>query len=309
MNKVLIVGSIALDSLKTPYGERDNVLGGSLSYASVASRMFSPVNIVGIVGDDFPQEHLDFFKERNINTDGLKISNEGTFRWKGYYEGDMSQAVTVDTQLNAFANFNPVLTPEYAESDYVFLGNIHPALQLNILNQIDGAKFTMMDTMNLWINETRETLLKVINRVDLVLLNEGEARMLCNTSNLVEAAQRVLTMGPKYVIIKKGEHGALMFSKKGDIFASPAYPLNEVKDPTGAGDTFAGGLIGCLAKLGDINSENIRQSIVAGTVLASFTTQDFSLDKLKTVTEVDMLKRFDEMQNLTSFKSIENILV
>ena len=309
MKKVLIVGSIGLDSLKTPFGERKDILGGSVSYASIAASLFTSVNMVGVVGNDFPTQYIDLFKSRNINIAGLECKNGETFKWKGFYEYDMNQAHTVDTQLNVFADFNPVLPPDYMDSDFVFLANIHPALQLNVLNQFGKDKFTMADTMNLWISTTKDELLEVIKRVNLMLLNEGEARQLCGTPNLIAAANQILSMGPDYVIIKKGEHGALLFSKSGnragEIFSSPAYPLEIIKDPTGAGDTFAGGFIGYLAQAGEINSSNLRKAVVVGSALASFTTEDFSLDKLKTVTCDDLCERYCEFERLSSFDSLD----
>ena len=304
MNKILIVGSIALDSLKTPFGEREDILGGSVSYASMAASLFNPVNIVGVVGQDFPQEYVKLFRSRNINIDGLEYRQGNTFKWQGYYEYDMNQAHTVDTQLNVFAEFNPELSRDYAESEFVFLANIHPALQLNVLNQVNNPKFTICDTMNLWISTTKEELFEVIKRVNLVLLNESEARQLCETPNLIAAANQILTMGPEYIIIKKGEHGALLFTKEGEIFSSPAYPLEIIKDPTGAGDTFAGGFIGYLAQCDEINSYNLRKAVVIGSALASFTAEEFSLDRLKTVTMRDLCNRYCEFQKLTEFGAL-----
>jgi len=282
MNEVLIVGSIALDSLKTPFGEKDDVLGGSVSYASIASSLFCNVNIVGVVGQDFPSEYVNLLVSRGINIEGLECRQGNTFKWKGYYEYDMNQAHTLETQLNVFADFNPVLPPKYVDSKFVFLANIHPSLQLNVLNQAKNPAFTMLDTMNLWISNTKSELIEVIKRVNLVLLNEGD-----------------------YVIIKKGEHGALLFDKSGDIFSSPAYPLEIIKDPTGAGDTFAGGFIGYLAQAGEINSCNLRKAVIIGSALASFTAEEFSLDRLKSVTYDDLCKRYSEFERIAAFESLE----
>jgi ribokinase len=305
MSKVLIVGSIGLDTLETPFGKKDSVLGGSVSYASIAASLFSPINMVGVVGQDFPSVYVDLFKSRGINTNGLEFKEGKTFRWKGYYEYDMNQAHTLDTQLNVFADFNPVLPEEYLDSDFVFLANIHPSLQLNVLDQIKSPKFTMVDTMNLWISTTKNELIEVIKRVNMVMLNEGEARQLCETPNLVAAANQILEMGPDFVVIKKGEHGALMFNKAGEIFSSPAYPLEVIKDPTGAGDTFAGGFIGYLAHEGEITSCNLRKAVIIGSAMASFTAEDFSLDKLKTISFVDLQERYCEFERLSAFESID----
>jgi len=304
MNSVLIVGSIGLDSLKTPFGERENVLGGSVSYASVASSLFCPVNVVGIIGKDFPQEYINLLQSRNIDLEGLEVSDQGTFKWKGYYEYDMNQAHTVETQLNAFANFNPTIPESYKHSQFVFLANIHPSLQLNVLNQIENPVFTICDTMNLWISNTKQELTEVMKRVNLVLLNEGEARQFCETPNIIAAAKQVLELGPEYVIIKKGEHGALLFDKYGNIFSAPAFPLESIKDPTGAGDTFAGGLIGYLAQCGEINDKNLRKAVIAGSALASFTAEEFGLEKLKEVRIDDLYERYSQFKNLTSFEEI-----
>jgi len=304
MSKVLIVGSIGLDDLETPFGKRERVLGGSVSYASIAASLFSPVNMVGVVGQDFPSIYVDLFKSRGININGLEFREGNTFKWKGYYEYDMNQAHTLETHLNVFADFNPVLPQEYIDSDFVFLANIHPSLQLNVLDQIKTPKFTMVDTMNLWISTTKNELLDVIKRVNMVLLNEGEARQLCETPNLVAAANQILEMGPDFVIIKKGEHGALMFDKMGEIFSSPAYPLELIKDPTGAGDTFAGGFIGYLSHAEEITSSNLRKAVIIGSALASFTAEDFSLDKLKTISFVDLQERYSEFEKLAAFESL-----
>jgi ribokinase len=304
MSKVFILGSIALDSLETPFGKRKDVLGGSVSYASVASSLFSKTNIVGVVGEDFPQQHIELLESKGINTDGLEKTAGKTFRWDGFYEYDMNQAHTLDTQLNVFADFCPKIPESYKDSKFIFLANIHPSLQLNVLEQFDNPEFVMLDTMNLWINTTKEDLQKVISKVDLMLLNDAEARQLCDTPNLVEAANKVLEMGPSYVIIKKGEHGALLFTKSGEVFAAPAYPLEAIKDPTGAGDTFAGGFIGYLASCGEINFKQMKKAIIVGSALASYTAEDFSLDKLKTVDYDDLCQRYSEFENLTEFGTL-----
>ncbi|MGD9581654.1 MAG: PfkB family carbohydrate kinase [Vampirovibrionia bacterium] len=302
MAKLLIVGSIALDSIKTPYGDKDDILGGSCSYASVAASLYCPVNMVGVVGKDFPQEAIDLFKSKNIDLSGLETAAGETFRWKGYYEYDMNQAHTLATHLNVFGEFAPKIPEEYKDIEYVFLANIHPALQLDVLNQIKKPKFVVCDTMNLWIDSTRKQLLEVIKKVDLLLVNEEEARQLCETPNLMLAAKKVLEMGPQYVIIKKGEHGALLFSKTGERFLAPAYPLNALKDPTGAGDTFAGGMMGVIANQDDSSIKTIKSAIVTGTLLASFDVEDFSLNRLKEVTMNDLSERYKEFEAYTKFE-------
>lgn len=302
MADLLIVGSIALDSIKTPYGEKEDILGGSCSYASVAASVFCPVNMVGVVGTDFPTDAIDLFKSKNINIEGVEYAEGKTFRWKGYYEYNMNVAHTLATHLNVFGDFKPKIPENYKDSDYVFLANIHPALQLDVLNQIKKPKFVVCDTMNLWIDSTRNELLEVIKRVDMLQLNEDEAKQLCETPHLITAAKRVLDLGPKYVIVKKGEHGVMLFSKEGHCFLSPAFPLERVKDTTGAGDSFAGGMMGVIAMKDDISEKTMRTAIVTGTVTASFTVEDFSLDRLKTITSKDLYDRYHSFSEFTRFE-------
>ncbi len=300
---VLIIGSIALDSVKTPYGVVENSLGGSAIYGSVAANFFAPVRIVGVIGEDFPKQHLDLLKKKKIDIEGLQIIKKGfTFRWSGVYdEKDLNSAITLKTDLNVFANFHPILPDIYKNTPYVFLGNIHPALQLEVLQQLKHPKFVMLDSMNLWIQTTRNDLLKVIEQTDLLLLNEGEAKMLCETTNLILAAQMALKMGPKYVIIKKGENGAMLFSKDG-IFLVPAFPIDKVIDPTGAGDSFAGGLIGFLASKNRITNNTLKQSIAVGSTVASFNVQEFSLNGLLNINKIKIKSRLKTLKNLTHFE-------
>ena len=302
MADLLIVGSIALDSIKTPYGDKNDILGGSCSYSSVAASYYSPVKMVGVVGNDFPESAIELFKSKNINLEGVEYAEGETFRWKGYYEYDMNQAHTLETHLNVFGDFSPKIPASYKNTRYVFLANIHPALQLDVLDQIENPDFVVCDTMNLWIDSTRKELLEVIKRVDLLLVNEEEARQLCATPNLVLAAKRVLDMGPEYVIIKKGEHGVMLFSKSGDCFIAPAFPLSAVKDPTGAGDTFAGGMMGVIARQDDKSTATMRTAIVTGIVSASFTVEDFSLDRLKSLTVKELSDRYSEFEKFTRFE-------
>lgn len=302
MSDLLIVGSVALDSIKTPYGDKIDILGGSCSYASVAASLYTTVNMVGVVGTDFPQDAVELFKSKNINLEGLEYAEGETFRWKGYYEYDMNQAHTLATHLNVFGEFSPKIPDSYKKTKYVFLANIHPALQLEVLNQIEKPEFVVCDTMNLWIDSTRKQLEEVIKKVDLLLLNEEEARQLCETPHLIVAAQRVLDKGPSYVIIKKGEHGAMLFSKSGEKFMAPAYPLKSIKDPTGAGDTFAGGMMGVIAYKNDISHKTLSSAIVTGTIMASFTCEDFSLGRLKSVTMDELSKRYQEFDSFTRFE-------
>lgn len=305
MKEVLIIGSIGLDNLKTPYGEKKQILGGSISYSSIAARLFTPVTIVGVIGEDFPKNYIELFQSKNINLEGLEIRQGKTFRWYGEYTNDMSEAITVDTQLNSFADFNPILNLNQKNADFVFLANIQPDLQLNVLSQISNPKFIMCDTMNLWIKTMPEKLKEVINKLNLLLVNDKEAKMLTGEENLILAAQKILEMGPEYVIIKKGEHGSILLSQEGEIFVLPAFPLSHVKDPTGAGDTFAGGLVGCLSQESNINFQSLKRSMIAGTILASFTAQEFGIDMLKMITTEQFSQRCVQFQNILSVPSMD----
>jgi sugar/nucleoside kinase (ribokinase family) len=295
---VLIIGSVALDTIETPFGAVTDVLGGAASYSSVASSFFTDVRMVGVVGEDFPSDHVRFFQDREIDIAGLQCSNGETFRWSGYYEYDMNQAHTLATHLNVFETFCPTIPADYRRSPYVFLANIDPDLQLAVLDQIEAPKFVMADTMNFWINGKRDRVLEVIKRVDAVTINDAEARQLCDTASLVVAGRQLLALGPKVVVIKKGEHGALMFTPN-DYFVAPSFPLEDVRDPTGAGDTFAGGVIGYLAFTDDCSEENMRKAVVYGSVMASYTVEDFSLNRLARLEHGEILLRFAEMRRMT----------
>jgi sugar/nucleoside kinase (ribokinase family) len=301
MNEVLIVGSVALDSVETPAGRIDNALGGAATYGSVAASLFAPVHLVGVVGDDFPQEHLDFLKSRRVDLAGLQtIAGGSTFRWKGDYNGDLNQAVTHETHLGVFEHFDPQLPEHYRDASFVFLANINPELQLRTLEQVRAPKLVLCDTMNLWINIARENVLEVFKKVNIAVLNDGEARMLTEDDNLIRAGRALQKLGPQHVIVKKGEHGAVMFSE-GEIFVAPSFPLEEVVDPTGAGDSFAGSLIGYLARTNDLSRENLRRAIVHGSVVASATVQDFSLSALKSLTLDEVERRYQTVQGMSAF--------
>jgi len=297
---VLVVGSIGLDTIETPFGAVTDVLGGAASYAAISASFFTAVRMVGVVGDDFPARHLALFHDREIDVTGVQHQAGETFRWNGYYEYDLNQAHTLATHLNVFEQFRPTIPTTYRDTPYVFLANIDPDLQLAVLDQIDKPKFVMADTMNFWINGKADRVLEVVKRVDAMTMNDAEARQLCRTSNLVVAGRQLLAMGPRVVIIKKGEHGALMFTKQ-DYFAAPSFPLEDVRDPTGAGDTFAGGVLGFLAFTDDISEDNIRKAVVYGTVLASYTVEDFSLGRLQTLEPGEVMVRFAEMRRITAF--------
>jgi sugar/nucleoside kinase (ribokinase family) len=301
MNEVLVVGSVAIDSVETPSGKADDALGGAATFGSVAASLFAPVHLVGVVGSDFPAEHVEFLRTRGIDLAGLQIVEGGdTFRWKGDYNTDLNQAVTHETHLGVFEHFEPVLPEHYRDASYVFLANINPTLQLKVLEQVRAPKLVVCDTMNLWINIAREHVIEVFKRVDIAVLNDGEAKMLTDLDNVIQAGRAIKALGPKHVIIKKGEHGALMFSDD-EIFSAPSFPLDEVIDPTGAGDSFAGSMIGYLAKTDDLSAENLRKAVVYGSVVASTTVQDFSLKALKQLTPEVVEERYASVKAMSAF--------
>lgn len=301
---LVVVGSVALDSLETPFGRREDVLGGSASYFSTAASFFGPTRLVAVVGEDFPGEHLDFLASRGIDLEGLVKRAGRTFRWKGRYEFDLNVAHTLDTQLNVFAEFEPDLPESYRDSQFVFLGNIDPDLQRNVLDQVRRPRFVGLDTMNYWITSKRESLLRTLQRVDMVFVNDAEARQLAGEHNIVKAAGAILAMGPRAVVVKRGEYGALFFSG-GEVFASSAVPLASVFDPTGAGDTFAGGFMGYLASARHPDHAAMRRAIVLGSVLASFAVEEFSLDRLRTLTPGEIRSRYAEVRRLAHFDDLE----
>ena len=304
-NHVLVVGSVAFDTVETPSGRVERALGGAAVYSSVAASFFSPVRMVGVVGDDFPAEHLDFLASRKIDTRGIQIIPGGkTFHWAGSYEGDMNQANTHATELNVFESFSPELPEDYKTSEFVFLANIDPALQLHVLDQVAKPKLTACDTMNLWISIKKDALLEVLKRVDVVFINDAEARQLTGEINLTRAAASIHELGPKYVVLKKGEHGAIMYCNDRMCFAAAPYPLDAVADPTGAGDSFAGGFMGYLASAGDANDANIRKAVVYGSTMASYNVQDFSLNRFKRLTIKDIDARYEEFKRMMFFEGM-----
>jgi sugar/nucleoside kinase (ribokinase family) len=301
---LLAVGSVALDSLETPFGRRDDVLGGSASYFSVCASFFGPTRMVAVVGEDFPEAHVQFFASRGIDLAGLVRQPGRTFRWKGRYEFDLNTAHTLDTQLNVFAHFRPELPAHYRDSEYVFLGNIDPDLQRSVLDQVKAPRFVACDTMNFWITSKRESLLKTLKRVDLLFVNDAEARQLAEEHNVVKAARRILSFGPRAVVVKRGEYGALYFSGE-EVFAASAYPLPTVFDPTGAGDSFAGGFMGYVAKCRREDHATMRRAIVLGSVLASFTVEQFSLERLRSLGVEEIKGRYAEARKLAHFDDLE----
>jgi sugar/nucleoside kinase (ribokinase family) len=304
-SKMLIVGSVALDNVRTPFGEVVEALGGSCSYASVSASYFTKPAIIAVVGGDFPQKYRSLLEKHRIDLSGLQVIPEGkTFRWRGYYEYDMNQAHTLETRLNVFGDFHPVIPPQLRKASYVLLGNIDPDLQYEVLDQLESPRLALVDTMNYWIEGKQEQLLRVMKRCHLVLLNDAEARQLCDTPNLQKAARQILKMGPERVIIKKGEHGCLMFSKD-NYFSAPAYPLEVIKDPTGAGDTFAGGFLGYIAGARRLNESTFRKAVIVGTAMASFTVEEFSLERLARLKKEDIVKRCQELKDQTHFPRVE----
>jgi sugar/nucleoside kinase (ribokinase family) len=303
---VLVVGSIALDTVKTPVEEHADLLGGSASYAAVGASFFSPVNFVGVVGDDFPTEHIDFLRSREINVEGLQIVPGKTFRWSGEYMWDLNTRETRSVELNVFEHFTPTLPASYTDTPYVLLANIAPKLQSHVLDQMQRSRFIIADTMDLWINIAKDDLLALLPRVDMLILNDSEARQFTNETSLIRAGAKIRALGPRYVAIKKGEHGCLLFGNN-QFFSCGAYPLEDIHDPTGAGDTFAGGLAGYLATRdsGEVTFDALRKAVVFGSVLASFNVEAFSLERLRSLTQNDIDERYQMFKLMSQFEVLE----
>jgi len=306
MSSLLVVGSVAIDSIKTPFGSRERSLGGSATHFSVAASFFTQVGLVAVVGGDFSPQDEAVFHERNIDTSGLQRIKDGkTFFWAGEYGFDLNTAHTLDTQLNVFGDFKPHLSPDAANSPFLFLGNIQPTLQREVRAQ-SKAKFVAMDTMNLWIESTRDELLKTIAVVDALIINDAEARQLAGESNLIKAAKAILKMGPRMLIVKRGEYGAAFFSNE-TFFATPAFPVEDVADPTGAGDSFAGGFMGYLARENRIDEKSIRRAIIYGSIMASFNVEQFSCDRLRLLQTEEITHRLDRFSEFTHFDLYPNM--
>ncbi len=300
---LLVVGSMAFDSIKSPFGEVERVIGGSATYFSLAASYFAPVRLVSVVGRDFPKETIGMLSARGIDLQGLKIAEGETFHWKGYYEYDLNTAHTVRTDLNVFKDFVPALPPSWRETPFVFLGNIDPRLQLDILAQVRNPRIVALDTMNFWIAKSPQLLREVIRNVDILILNEAEVREITGEFNLVKAARMLMAMGPGRVVIKRGEYGVLHLSD-GQVFAAPAYPLEMIFDPTGAGDSFAGGFMGYLASRGDggLTEMDYRLATMYGSAIASFTVEAFSTERLQGLTKEDIAQRITSFRTLTEFR-------
>ena len=303
---IVVVGTVAFDTVETPFGKGENVLGGSATYFSTSASFFTDVSLVAVVGEDFPAEHVKFLQSRDINTDGLQRIPGKTFHWTGKYGYDLNEAQTLDTQLNVLTEFKPDLPESYRAAEYLFLANIDPDLQMEVLEQMHRPKLVACDTMNFWISSKPEALRRVLQKVDIVVINEGEARQFTGEPNLVKAARQIISLGCKRLVVKRGEYGVLMFTAD-SVFAAPAYPLEEVFDPTGAGDTFAGGFMGYLANTGDLSEDGIRQAIVFGSVMASFNVEDFSLDRMKRLDYKEIEARYKSFKSLTSFRDIAQL--
>jgi sugar/nucleoside kinase (ribokinase family) len=298
-----VVGSVALDTVEIKNKRHDDVLGGSASFFATAASYFTPVQLVAVVGNDFPAAHTDFFATRRIDLAGLERAHGSTFRWSGRYSDDLSSRTTLETHLNVFAEFRPKLPESWRETQWLFLGNIQPALQLDVLEQVKTPRLVAMDTMNLWIEHEPAALAKVLAKVDLLLINDEEARQLSKEHNLPRAARAIRALGPKTVIVKRGDSGALLFHEHG-VFAAPAYPLEEVVDPTGAGDTFAGGFMGFLAKARDLSPQAVRQAMFYGSVMASFCVEALSLDRMRALTPGEIEGRYRAFRDLTHFEDV-----
>jgi sugar/nucleoside kinase (ribokinase family) len=304
MNKLLIVGTVAFDAIETPFGKTDKILGGAATYIGLSASNFENVDsaIVSVIGDDFPKEHIDMLLAKNINLSGLeKVQGGKTFFWSGKYHNDMNTRDTLETQLNVLENFNPIVPEAYKDADIVMLGNLHPLVQLGVINQMSKKpKLIVLDTMNFWMDCALTELKQVIAKVDVITINDEEARQLSGEYSLVKAARIISEMGPKYVVIKKGEHGALLFNEN-KVFFAPALPLEEVFDPTGAGDTFAGGFSGHITSTGNISFENMKQAVVHGSNLASFCVEKFGTERMEVLKKEEVFSRLKQFKELTQF--------
>lgn len=301
---LLVIGSVAFDAIETPFGKTDKIVGGAATYASLAASYFCDnVKIVAVVGDDFPQSEIDDFHNHHIDTKGLQIKKgEKSFFWSGKYHNDMNSRDTLITELNVLADFDPIIPDSYQDSEFLMLGNLTPQVQQTVIKRLNKRpKLIVMDTMNFWMDIALDDLLETIKLIDVLTINDAEARQLSGEYSLVKAANKILAMGPKYLIIKKGEHGALLFGE-GKIFSAPALPLEDVFDPTGAGDTFAGGFIGYMAKVGTVNFTNMKNAIIYGSALASFCVEKFGTEKLKNLTEQEIASRVQQFVSLSKFE-------
>jgi sugar/nucleoside kinase (ribokinase family) len=303
---ILVVGSVALDTVETPFARAEEILGGAASFFTTAASLYSQVNLVAIIGSDFPREHLDFWRKRPVNLAGVQIVEGRTFRWTGRYHMDMNARDTLDTQLGVYAGFHPVIPAEYRASDLLFLANIQPQLQMEVLEQAPQARLTVLDTMELWIATEHEALIEVMRRVDMLLMSEEEVRHFTGHASIVGGVRELFDLGLKYVVVKQGSYGALLFSRDGRYFSAPTYPLEEVIDPTGAGDAFAGGLLGYLSTIapghdGRYSFDDLKRGVVHGNIIGSFACEDFSIDRLRPLTMDDVYTRYQALVECSHF--------
>jgi sugar/nucleoside kinase (ribokinase family) len=298
---LLVVGSVALDTVETPFGKADDALGGSATFFAAAASLFHPVGVVGVVGGDYPVDALSFLEARGVDLRGIERAEGESFRWSGVYSFDLNSRETLETRLGVFAEFSPKIPEEMRAAEWVFLGNIDPVLQMDVLDQIQRPRFVACDTMNFWISGKRDELLRLLSRVDLLLVNDAEARELSGDHNLARAARWIMDRGPRYLVIKKGEHGAVLFTPN-SVFFAPGYPLEDVFDPTGAGDAFAGGFMGHLAQCGRVEDADLRRAVIYGSVLGSFTVERFSVDRLKDLTVEEVEERVRAFREMTVFE-------
>lgn len=303
---LLVVGSIALDTIETPFGKREYILGGSASFICLTSSYFTDeVRMVGIVGYDFPKEEIEFFRSKGIDTSGIEISpTDKTFHWYGRYHNDMNSRDSIVTELNAFEKFNPIIPEKFKDSDFVCIGNVDPRIQKSVILQVNKPKIIMMDTMNFWIEGKLNDLLETLKYANILVINDSEVKLLTGDNNIISGGRKIFELGPEIVIIKKGEHGAILMNKN-HIFTVPAIPLEKIVDPTGAGDTFAGGLMGWLHKTKDFSFENLKLAVVMGTVMASLAVENYSIDNLRNVTKEEINNRIEKLYNISNFKKIE----
>jgi len=303
MRQLLVVGTMALDTVRTPFGEATEVLGGSATYFATAASFFTNVHLIAVVGEDFPEDHIDFLRKRGVDLSGLERSKGKTFRWHGDYTSQLNEARTIETRLNVLESFRPQVPAHCRTPELLFLGNIDPEIQLEVLNQVTRPQIVACDTMNFWIDGKRDMLWDVLKNIDVLIINDAEARALGQDSNLVKVARVILARGPKYLIIKRGEYGVLMFHGT-HVFGTLAFPLEHVLDPTGAGDTFSGGFMGYLASTGDCSDTGLRRAIIFGSVMASFTVESFSLDRLRALQYSDIEARFRAFKRLAHFEDL-----
>jgi len=304
MGKLLIVGTVAFDAIETPFGKTDKILGGAATYIGMSASYFGlDAGIISVVGGDFPEKYLQMLRDKNIDLTGVEVIKEGkTFFWSGKYDYNLNTRDTLITDLNVLADFNPVVPENFEDCDFLMLGNLHPAVQMSVINQIPKRpKLVVLDTMNFWMDNTMDELMEVIAKIDVITINDEEARQLSGEYSLVKAAQKIHAMGPKYVVIKKGENGALLFNN-GDAFFAPALPLEEVFDPTGAGDTFAGGFIGYLASTQDISFENMKRAVIYGSNFASFCVEKFGIERMENLSRDEVQQRLKQFKELTQFE-------